>query len=98
MNLAFEEYVHSEDISPLFLCGEAFSILQTLPDNSIDCCITSPPYWNKRQYANGGIGLEDDYKTYIHSLLKIFSEVYRVLKPTGSFWLNIGDTYYKNVS
>jgi DNA modification methylase len=56
--------------------------------------MTSPPYWGQRQYQNGGIGLENHYQEYISSLLSIFNEVKRVLKPTGSLWLNVGDSYY----
>lgn len=55
--------------------------------------MTSPPYWKKREYQNGGIGLEADFAQYIKNLLAIFAQVKRVLKSTGSFWLNIGDTY-----
>lgn len=47
----------------------------------------------KRQYLGGGIGMEATYQEYINNLLIIINEVYRVLKPTGSFWLNIGDSY-----
>ena len=65
-----------------------------MSDNSIDCCITSPPYWQKRQYENGGIGLEASPNEYIDSLYAIIKEIKRVLKPTGSFWLNIGDSYH----
>lgn len=94
MNPCVSEYITSDSITPLFLCGDSLAILQSIPDNSIDCCMTSPPYWNKRQYANGGIGLEATYQEYIDNLVAIFMEVHRVLKPTGSFWLNIGDTYH----
>ena len=76
------------------LCGDALKILKYLPDSSIDFCITSPPYWKKRQYDKEGIGLEYTYEEFIKSLLDIFDEVYRVLKVTGSLWLNIGDTYF----
>jgi len=55
--------------------------------------VTSPPYWGKRVYNGGGIGLEDDYREYVGNLAATFAEVRRVLKPTGSFWLNIGDSY-----
>lgn len=89
----FRSYIMSQDTTPLFLSGDALPTLQALPDASIDCCMTSPPYWNKRQYHNGGIGLEDNYMEYIANLLAIFGQVKRVLKPTGSFWLNMGDTY-----
>lgn len=91
----FETYRHSLERRPLFLCGDAYAILSELPQNSIDFCMTSPPYWNKREYAGGGIGLEANSEEYIHSLLMVFAQVKRVLKNTGSFWLNIGDTYLK---
>ena len=61
----------------------------------MDCCVTSPPYWGHRAYACGGIGLEATFGQYIDGLLVIVSQVRRVLKPTGSFWLNIGDAYHK---
>lgn len=90
----FQAYKVDESISPLYMLGDAIEVLKELPDESIDCCITSPPYWGKREYDAGGIGLETDFKTYIDKLCSVFSEVYRVLKKTGSFWLNIGDSYY----
>jgi DNA modification methylase len=83
----------SFEASPLFLLGDALPVLQYLPDESIDCCMTSPPYWGKRQYSNGGLGLEEDYEDYITKLVTIFAQVKRVLKPEGSFWFNIGDSY-----
>lgn len=87
------EYIKGEDFSPLFILGNAFSALQCLSNNSIDFCMTSPPYWAKREYHNGGIGLELSYHEYISNLADVFKQVHRVLKPKGSFWLNIGDTY-----
>ena len=89
----FCRYIIGNDITPLFLCGDALAILRELPSESVDCCMTSPPYWNKRQYAGGGIGLESDFHAFIDNLLDIFAEVKRILKPSGSFWLNIGDSY-----
>lgn len=89
----FEEYRVSKDITPLFLQGDALDLLRQLPDQSIDFVMTSPPYWGKREYAGEGIGLEDDYRDYVKNLCSIFFEQKRVLKNTGSFWLNIGDTY-----
>ena len=74
--------------------GDTLHVLGSLPDDSVDCVITSPPYWGQREYGEGGIGLESDPKTYIRNLCDIFDEVQRVLTPTGSFWLNIGDTYH----
>ncbi len=78
---------------PLFLCGDALRVLQTLPSASVDCCLTSPPYWGHREYESAGIGLEVDYTDYVQALVQILLEVKRVLKPTGSLWLNLGDTY-----
>jgi site-specific DNA-methyltransferase (adenine-specific) len=74
--------------------GDALKVLQTLPDNSIDCCITSPPYWGLRDYGVAGqLGQEDTPDTYIHALLDVFREVRRVLMPTGTCCVNLGDTY-----
>lgn len=87
------EYVSATSSHPLFIRGPACEILQAFPDEVIDFCMTSPPYWGKRQYAGGGIGLESDYRDYVANLLAIFDQVRRVLKPTGSFWLNLGDSY-----
>lgn len=89
----FRRYVSGKDIDPLFLCGDALSVLKELPSESVDCCMTSPPYWNKRQYSGGGIGLETDYRTFLDNLMSIFGELKRILKSCGSFWLNIGDSY-----
>lgn len=88
------DYIDNNSLFPLFLQGDALSVLKAFPDNSIDCCITSPPYWQKRQYENGGIGLEDTPSEYINCLFDIIKEVKRVLKPSGAFWLNIGDSYH----
>lgn len=89
----FNAYIEKPELTPLFLLGNTHSILKELPEQSVDFCMTSPPYWNKREYSNGGIGLEKDYQDYIVHLLSVFEQVKRVLKPTGSFWLNIGDSY-----
>ncbi len=78
---------------PLFVAGDAVTILEQLPDDCIDLCMTSPPYWGQRQYKGKGIGLEDTFKNYLERLLAVIAEVHRVLKPTGSLWLNLGDTY-----
>lgn len=91
----FTHYQKSTDHRPRFFCGDSRALLSELPDESIDFCMTSPPYWRKRDYANGGIGLENDVETYIENLMAVFVEVRRVLKKTGSFWLNMGDTYHQ---
>lgn len=90
----FCSYVSDDAREPLFLKGDALTILKALPDESIDMCMTSPPYWGKRQYTDEGLGLEDTYQEYIDKLSDVFYQVKRVLKQRGSFWLNIGDTYY----
>lgn len=69
--------------------------LKSLPDNSVDCCVTSPPYYALRDYGvDGQIGLEETPEEYIRKLTEVFMEVYRVLKPEGTLWLNIGDSYF----
>ena len=75
-------------------CEDCLVGLKRLPDNSIDCCVTSPPYYGLRDYGcDGQIGLEESPVLYINKLTEVFSEVYRVLKPEGTLWLNIGDSY-----
>jgi len=89
-----KEYMSENCIEPLFICGDSLDILRAFPDNCIDMAMTSPPYWGKREYEiKESIGLEKSYSEYIDNLLQIFGELYRVLKPSGSFWLNIGDSY-----
>lgn len=90
---AFVAHQSSATTSPLLLNGDAVTVLRDLPDNCIDFAMTSPPYWGKREYENGGIGLEDDYRDFVKHLAAVFAELKRVLKPEGSFWLNLGDSY-----
>lgn len=80
---------------PVLLCGDCLEWLKKFPDNSIDCIITSPPYYRKREYLAGGIGMEKSWQEYVQAILAVTSELYRVLKPTGSLWLNLADSYYK---
>ncbi len=68
--------------------------LAQLPDGSVHCCITSPPYWGLRDYkAEGQIGLEKTPDEHIEKLVAVFGEVRRVLRKDGTLWLNMGDTY-----
>ena len=90
---SMQDYIDCNSLNPMLFHGDANTILSQLPDESVNCAITSPPYWSQREYASGGIGLEEDHRSYINKLAVIFSELRRVLKPEGSFWLNIGDTY-----
>ena len=74
--------------------GNAIDVLKNFEDNSIDCCVTSPPYYALRDYGvDGQIGLEEAPEKYIERLTEVFMEVHRVLKPEGTLWLNIGDSY-----
>lgn len=74
--------------------GDVNKCLKLLPDNSIDCVVTSPPYWKQRDYKDPRqIGQEDTYEEYIKNLLCVFNELKRVLKSTGTFFLNIGYKY-----
>ena len=76
--------------------GDNLFHLTNIPDNSVDMCVTSPPYYNLRDYKNSGqIGTENTVKDFVENLCKVFDEIYRILKPTGSCWVNIGDTYDK---
>lgn len=74
--------------------GDAAEILKTLPQGSVDMCVTSPPYYGLRDYGEQRqIGIEQTPDEYIARLVEVFDEVYRVLKKDGTLWLNIGDSY-----
>lgn len=81
------------DLAPQFFSGDAREVLEKLPQHSVDCIVTSPPYWGKREYESGGIGLEKTHREYVKALTEILCACKNVLKPTGSLWLNIGDSY-----
>lgn len=75
--------------------GDAVQSLNALPTSSVDCIVTSPPYYGQRDYGVAGqIGLEKHPQQYIERLLSVFRAARRVLKPTGSLWVNLGDTYW----
>lgn len=68
--------------------------LKTIPDNSVNCCVTSPPYYGLRDYGvDDQIGLEDTPKQYVEKMVAVFREVRRVLMDDGTLWLNLGDSY-----
>jgi site-specific DNA-methyltransferase (adenine-specific) len=74
--------------------GDALQVLRTLPDASVHCCITSPPYWGLRDYGVAGqIGLEATVDDWLLQLVAVFAEVRRVLRKDGTLWLNVGDAY-----
>jgi len=76
------------------ICGDSLEVLRGFSDESVDCCITSPPYFGLRDYGvDGQIGLEETPKAYVQKLVEVFREVKRVLKKEGTLWLNLGDSY-----
>lgn len=82
-------YPHGKIINADVLEG-----LKSLEDESIDCVITSPPYWQLRDYGYPEQwGLEPTFQEYLEHLWQMMDEVYRVLKPGGTVWINLGDTY-----
>jgi DNA modification methylase len=89
-----KSYTSLTPILNQFLCGDTETILKLFPDESIDCIVTSPPYWALRDYGvNGQIGLETSIEDYLDKLLFVFTELKRILKPHGTCWVNFGDTY-----
>lgn len=89
----FKKFISSKKIRQILFHGDSRSVLKSIPDESIDFIMTSPPYWGKREYDNGGIGLEKNHDSFIENILDVTQELKRTLKNTGSFWLNMGDTY-----
>lgn len=76
------------------LIGDALEQLRTLPDDSVDCCVTSPPYWGLRDYGVAGqLGIEPTLAEHIEAMVAVFMEVRRVLTPSGTCWINYGDCY-----
>lgn len=76
------------------LIGDCLGLLKGLPDGSVNCCVTSPPYFGLRDYGvDGQIGLELTPEQYVAKMVEVFREVRRVLRDDGTLWLNIGDSY-----
>lgn len=79
------------------LGGDSLELLPKLASESIQCCVTSPPYWGLRDYDHPAqIGSESSPVDYIQNLVKVFREVRRILREDGTLWLNIGDGYARN--
>lgn len=88
------EYKPIEFFINKIIRGDALKTLKKFPDECIDCVVTSPPYRALRDYGvKGQIGLEPGIEEYLEKLINIFTEIRRVLKPTGTCWVNFGDTY-----
>src|SRR5688572_22911954 len=74
--------------------GDSLAVLRELPDASVDCCVTSPPYFGLRDYGEAGqYGLEASPAEYVETMRAVFAEVRRVLAADGTVWLNLGDSY-----
>ena len=77
--------------------GDALERLREMPDESVHCCVTSPPYWGLRDYGvDGQLGLEETPEQFVADMVAVFAEVRRVLRSDGTLWLNIGDSYARS--
>lgn len=78
---------------------DAIQILHTLATDSVDCVVTSPPYFRARTYGAGAaeLGAEDHVEDWVRALREVSAQIARVLVPTGSYWLNVGDLYSRHV-
>jgi len=88
-------YFQSEDGRVMLYHGDVRKVLGELPDASVQCCVTSPPYWGLRDYGvKGQIGSEKTPQEFIATMVEVFGGVQRVLRKDGTLWLNLGDSYY----
>jgi DNA modification methylase len=79
------------------IVGDCREVLKEIPEQTFQCCVTSPPYWGLRDYDHPQqIGAEVSPKEYVQSLVEVFREVRRTLRDDGTLWLNIGDMYARN--
>lgn len=82
------------EIRNTIICGDCLEVMKQMPDDSVNCCISSPPYWGLRDYGvDGQLGLEKTPEEFIGKLVAVFREVRRVLKDDGTCWVNLGDSY-----
>ena len=88
---------YQDNWATLYL-GDSLKTLKELPDNFIQTCVTSPPYWGLRDYGIADqLGLEETPEAYVDNMVKLFREVWRVLKKDGTLWLNLGDSYNNKI-
>jgi len=79
---------------PEVIQGDVREVLKTLDEESVQCVVTSPPYWGLRDYGvDGQLGLEATPEEFVENMVDVFREVKRVLRKDGTLWLNLGDTY-----
>ena len=82
------------DITNTVLVGNVYDKLKDIDDKTIQCIVTSPPYWGLRDYGNDSqLGLEPTPEEFVNNMVKVFREAKRTLKDDGTLWLNIGDSY-----
>lgn len=92
--MALSDYIYYTDTAGEIYQGDSLEVLKATPDCSVQCCVTSPPYWGLRDYGvDGQLGLEKTPEEYVAKMVEIFREVRRVLKADGTLWLNLGDSY-----
>ena len=92
--MGIKEEWTTEDGGVRLLLGDCIERMGDLPDASVNCCVTSPPYWGLRDYGHEGqIGLEKTPEEYVARMVEVFREVRRVLRDDGTLWLNLGDSY-----
>ena len=90
-------HTRGEQLSVRIINGDCLAVLKTLPDASVQCCVTSPPYWGLRDYGVAGqLGAESTPAEYVAGMVAVFAEVRRVLRDDGTLWLNLGDSYARN--
>jgi site-specific DNA-methyltransferase (adenine-specific)/site-specific DNA-methyltransferase (cytosine-N4-specific) len=86
-----------KQVTSLILTGDNREVLPSMPSESIQCCVTSPPYWGLRDYEHAAqIGAEPSPEQYVQNLVLVFREVRRLLRNDGTLWLNVGDGYARN--
>lgn len=92
-----EPYYGSDDGRVVLYCGDAAETLRQMPEESVHCVVTSPPYWGLRDYGTDGqIGLEYTPEEFVGKLVEVFREVRRVLRSDGTCWVNMGDSYWSD--
>jgi len=94
MSHNLSDYTYHEEAAGVIYCGDCLAVLSAMESESVQCCVTSPPYWGLRDYeVDGQLGLEKTPEEYVAKMVQVFREVRRVLKDDGVLWLNLGDSY-----
>ena len=92
--MVLQDYEYFRTEKGILYNGDCLDVLKQMPNESINCCVTSPPYFGLRNYGNDAqIGLEETPKAYVDKLVAVFREIKRILRSDGTLWLNLGDSY-----